>query len=309
MYYNLFNLFVILLFPFLFLGLLGKFKAFWSGKIGPSVLQPFYEFNRLLKKDQVISSTTSFIFKITPVISLSTVVFASLIVPLSGNISFFNFSANYVVFCFILALGRFFMIISALDTGSSFEGMGANRESIFSAFVEPALFILISSFLLLNNNMLNFSDLINTIKIDNTVSIVIQTLTVIILLVIILIEGCRIPVDDPKTHLELTMIHEVMILDNSGIDLAIITYTSGLKIILFSSIISNILIPDSLPFCINILAFSSLTVIIAFCVATIESTIARFRISHVPQFLFLMISLALIILSLIILYLSGGFNG
>lgn len=309
MIYYIFNLLIILLFPFLFTGLLGKMKAFWMGKKGPSVLQPFYEFSRLIRKNQVISHTTGCAFRIAPVLSLSTILFAGMIIPLAGNVSYLNFHANFILFCYILALGRFFMVISALDTGSSFEGMGANRESVFSAFVEPALFIIIASFLLLSQNIVSFSELIQTIKVNNAISVILQILTVLIIFVIILVEGCRIPVDDPKTHLELTMIHEVMILDNSGVDLAFITYGAGLKMVLFSALIANILIPSGLSVIWNLIWFSMITGLIAIIVSVIESSMARFRMSHVPQFLFLMNTLALIVLSLVILYLSGGFNG
>lgn len=302
------NLLMILCMPLLILGQIGKFKAFWAGKKGPSVFQPIYDFRKLLHKDQVISTTTTYIFQIAPVITLASLIFASLLVPVLNNYSILNIKANFIFFAYILAFGKFFSIIAALDTGSSFEGMGANRESIFSAFVEPGFFIIIASFLLLQNQYCNFSELISAIKLNHPVSIVIQIITIIILFIMILTEACRIPVDDPKTHLELTMIHEVMILDNSGIDLALFLYGSGLKILLFASLIINIILPHTLPLYWAIPLFILLLSAIAFLIATVESLMARFRMSHVPQFLFLMISLALIVLSMLVLYLSGGFN-
>lgn len=302
------NLVLIILMPLLLLGFIGKFKAFWAGKKGPSILQPYYDFKKYFYKDQVISTTAGLVFQLAPIFSLGALIFASLLVPMLNNYSILNITANFVFFSYILAFGRFFSVIGALDTGSSFEGMGANRESIFSAFVEPTFFIIISSFLLLSNQTCNFSEIINTIKVDNPVSIVIQLITICILFIMILTEACRIPVDDPKTHLELTMIHEVMILDNSGIDLAFIHYGVGLKILVFSSLIVNILLPQNLPIALAFALFIGLLIVICFCIATLESLMARFRMSHVPQFLFLMISLAMIVLSMTILYLSGGFN-
>ncbi len=302
------NLLIILIMPLLIQGFIGKFKAFWAGKIGPSVFQPFYDFHKLLYKNQVISTTTGFVFQLAPVFSLGAILFAALLVPLFDNYSILNLTANFVIFSYILAFGRFFMVIGALDTGSSFEGMGANRETIFAAFVEPAFFIIISSFLLLNNQSCNFSEIIEAVRLDHPVSVVIQILTIIILFIMILTEACRIPVDDPKTHLELTMIHEVMILDNSGVDLAYFLYGTGLKIVLFSSLIINTVLPAGLPLYLSLLIFILLLIVIAFIISTVESLMARFRMTHVPQFLFLMISLGLIILSMLFLYLSGGFN-
>ena len=136
----LMNLIFILFFPFIMLGIIKKTKAFWGGRKGVKLLQPFYDFVRLLKKEPVVSSTTSFVFKLAPVIALATSITAGLFVPTVLGYSIINMDFAFILFAYILAFGKFFTVISAMDTGSSFEGMGASREACFTALIEPAFF-------------------------------------------------------------------------------------------------------------------------------------------------------------------------
>ena len=149
-----------------------------------------------------------------------------------------------------MGLGKFFSLLAALDTGSSFEGMGASREACFSTIVEPAFFIMIASIAALSQNytFYNFKYILNNAGVYGYLIIALAAITLFIML---LIEGCRVPVDDPTTHLELTMIHEVMILDNSGVDLGLITWASAIKIFLFEALIANLIIPINLPLALN----------------------------------------------------------
>jgi formate hydrogenlyase subunit 4 len=194
-------------------------------------------------------------------------------------------------------LGKFFSLIAALDTGSSFEGMGASREACFTTIVEPAFFIIIASIMLITKNY-TFDSFTNLLSLDNSYAYLIIIFTIIALFLMILIEGSRVPVDDPTTHLELTMIHEVMILDNSGLDLALLTWGNSIKILLFSSLITNLIIPTTINAGLSIVLYLILLCIISILIGTVESGMARIRMSHIFEFVFIMSSCAIVILSL-----------
>lgn len=301
----LLDIIILLFVPFLMAGIIKKTKAFWGGRKGPSVLQPFYDFIKLLKKDFVISKTTSHIFKIAPVVMIVSVLFASLFIPLASGSSLINISGGLIVFAYTLSLGKFFALISAMDTGSSFEGMGASREACFTSIVEPAFFITIGSVMALSGN-LTFESLRQIFSNAGHYGILIAIFAVVVLFLMILIEGSRVPVDDPATHLELTMIHEVMILDNSGSDLALFTWANGIKMLLISSLIAYIIIPSGLNVWINILAYLGVISLISVIIGTVESGMARIRMSHVFEFIFIMSSLALVVFALVTAKMFGG---
>ena len=299
------NILIIIFFPFVFLGIITKVKAFWAGRIGPSIIQPFFDFMKLMRKGEVVSSSTSFIFTISPSLILATIVIASLTVPMAGHRSIISFNGDFILFAYILSLGKFFSIISALDTGSSFEGMGASREATISTLVEPAFFIILSVFSLIAGK-LSFASLFGILNYHNLIYLLIIALSVIIFFIMMLTEGCRVPIDDPNTHLELTMIHEVMILDNSGVDLGFLFYANGMKLVVFGSIIADLLIPASLNLGLSILCFITVLVCLSILIGIIESLIARLRLNHILQFIFLMTSFSLIVLSVIVLSFNGG---
>ena len=301
----LLNLILILFFPFIMLGIIKKTKAFWGGRKGVVLLQPLYDFVRLLKKQPVVSSTTSFVFKLAPVIALATSITAGLFVPTVMGFSIINIDFAFIVFAYILGLGKFFAVISAMDTGSSFEGMGASREACFTSVIEPAFFIIMASIGAVAG-FYTFQSLNVFLYNADILGLCIIILAVVALMIMLLTETSRVPVDDPATHLELTMIHEVMILDNSGCDLAFLSWASAIKMVLISSIIANLVIPYNLPFGISIALYIVLLMFIAFLIGTIESAIARFRMSHVFEFVFAMSAVALVILSLITIRIYGG---
>ena len=302
--FTIINILIILGMPFLYIGIINKTKAIWAGRKGPSIIQPYYDFFRLLKKGEVISATTTAVFKINPSIQLACAICAALVVPLSGHESFFSFSGDFVAFAYILALGKFFSLISSMDTGSSFEGMGASREATNSTLVEPGLFILIGSLALMSGQM-SFVDIFSTIERSSGWSQLVVVAGFITLLLILLVEGCRVPVDDPNTHLELTMIHEVMVLDNSGPGLAFIKHSSALKMVLFSALNAGLILPHGLSVMQSSILFVLLVIAIAVLVATVESLIARFRILHLPQFMVLITSVALIVFCTVLLFAGG----
>ena len=299
------NILLLIFAPFLMIGVIKKTKAFWAGRKGVSIWQPLWDFTRLMKKDAVYSKTTSWVFRIAPVIGLSTIVFAGIFVPLAGGSAILNIPFAFIIFAYIMSFGKFFSLISALDTGSSFEGMGASREACFSTIVEPAFFIAMGSVAALSHEF-SFLNLKLILENAGVYGYLIIILTAITLFIMLLIEGCRVPVDDPTTHLELTMIHEVMILDNSGVDLGLITWSAALKMFLFEALIANLLIPLDFSTLATIIAFLAITFIISVLIGTIESAMARFRMTHVYEFIFIMSITALLILALVAYRVYGG---
>ena len=291
------NILIILIMPFLMIGMVKKTKAFWAGRKGVCILQPFYDFVRLLKKEAIYSETTSWIFKFTPVINFSAIIFASLFIPLINGAAIINIPFAFIIFSYILALSKFFSLISALDTGSSFEGMGASREACFSTIVEPAFFVIMALIISLTQ-ITSFENLKMILENSGAYGILIIILSIAALFIMLLVECSRVPVDDPTTHLELTMIHEVMILDNSGIDLGFILWGAMIKMFLFASLIASLIIPLGLSLWAYTVCFIAVIFLIAIIIGTIESSIARFRMSHVFEFIFVMSILALLILTL-----------
>ena len=302
---KLINLIILLFVPFLMMGLIKKTKSFWGGRKGPSIMQPWFDFVRLMKKGFVISNTTSAVFKITPVITFASVIFAGLFVPLASGSAIVNIPVGLIVFAYILGLGKFFALISAMDTGSSFEGMGASREACFTSIVEPAFFMVIGSIMALTGNY-TFDSLGKILSSAGTYGILIIVFTALVLFIMLLTEGSRVPVDDPATHLELTMIHEVMILDNSGSDLALLTWANGIKMLLISSLIAYMVIPSNVSDFVGVLLYLGVIALLSVIIGTVESSMARIRMSHVFEFVFIMSSLALVVLSLVMARMFGG---
>ncbi len=299
------DILILLILPFVMLGVIKKTKAFWGGRKGAPVLQPLYDVVRLMKKETVYSDTTSFVFRISPLINFAVIVLASLFVPLISGYSIFDIPFAFIIFSYILGFGKFFSLIASLDTGSSFEGMGASREACFSTIVEPAFFIAMASIIALTK-ITTFESLKMILENSGIYGILITILAVVTLFIMLLVEGCRVPVDDPATHLELTMIHEVMILDNSGADLGFILWGSALKMFLFGALISALIIPASLPVWLFGILFIISILLIAFTIGTIESSIARFRMTHIFEFIFIMSIMALLILTLVTYRIYGN---
>ena len=284
---------LIILASLFFMGVVVRTKSIASGRKGPGVFQPMKDIIRLWKKGSVYSKTTSFIFQIAPTAYFTSVIMAILMIPHGNNPGLISFDGDFVLFAYILTFGKFLMIVSALDTGSSFEGMGASREALFSMLVEPAFFILMGSFALLTGHT-SFHSIFSMLHYGSNISYMLGVLASIVFVLIAMIENSRMPVDDPKTHLELTMIHEVMILDNSGFDLGLIMFTTHLKFAMYGAMISNFFI-GMLPLEISIPLFFVIQAGFAITVGLIESFMARFRMGHNPQFIFILTSVSLLI--------------
>jgi len=287
------SLTLILLAAVFFTGVINRTKSILSGRKGPGILQPIKDVIRLFKKGVVYSKTTSFIFQVAPTIYFSSVVMAILVVPLGQSKGIIGFNGDFIFFAYVLALGKFFSIIAAMDTGSSFEGMGASREALFSMFAEPAFFILLGSLALLTGHT-SFQGIFASLYLGSSISFALAVLAAFVLGMITMIENSRMPIDDPKTHLELTMIHEVMILDNSGFDLGLILTTGLLKFSVYGALIANLflgLFPPEYAIPVFFLIQFGAAVIIGI----IESFMARFRMSHNAQFIFALTSVSLLI--------------
>jgi formate hydrogenlyase subunit 4 len=290
--------------PFLFLGLINRVKSLWAGRRGPSVVQPLWDFIKLMKKGEVISTASSFVFQMAPSLSFAAVIAAGLITPMAGGRSVLSFDADFILFAYLLAAGKFFTVIGAMDTGSSFEGMGASREVSFSALVEPAFFIIIASLGIISGGI-SFGTLFSFTR-NGDMAIIFLPLCIIALCIMLLAEGCRVPVDDPNTHLELTMIHEVMVLDNSGPDMGYIVYAAGMKMVIIGALIAALIIPAGLPYWVSLALFVAVEAALAVAVGTIESVMARLRMTHVPQFLLFMTAISVVVISSVVFFLSGG---
>jgi formate hydrogenlyase subunit 4 len=269
--------------PFL-LGVTNRTKAVFAGRNGPPLLQPYYDLWKLLGKGAVYSRTTTWVFRAGPVIGLAAVLVATLLLPFGGCRAPLSFAGDLVVFAYLLGLARVFTVLAALDTGSSFEGMGASREVLFSTLAEPALLLALAA-VARQTDSLSLSDMHLALSTAWRGSPLLIDLVAVVLMVVFLAENSRIPVDDPNTHLELTMIHEVMVLDHGGPDFAMILYAAALKLWLFGALIVGLVIPRvGLPVVDFTLAVAGMLAL-AVVLGVIESTMARLRMVRVPELL------------------------
>jgi formate hydrogenlyase subunit 4 len=287
------SLILILIAALFYTGIINRTKSVLSGRKGPGIFQPLKDVIRLFNKGAVYSRTTSFIFQIAPVVYFSSVVMAMLVIPFGQSKGIISFEGDFIFFAYILALGKFFSIIAAMDTGSSFEGMGASREALFSMFAEPAFFILLGSLSMLTGHT-SFQEIFASLHLGSSISYALSVLAAFVLGMITMIENSRMPIDDPKTHLELTMIHEVMILDYSGFDLGLILSAGLLKFAVYGALIVNLFI-GIFPYQYAIPAFFLIQFGSAIVTGTIESFMARFRMNHNAQFIFALTSVSLLI--------------
>jgi formate hydrogenlyase subunit 4 len=266
-------------------GIINRTKAFMAGRRGQPVLQTYYDIFKLLRKGAVFSKTTSWVFRAGPVINLAVVLIGLLLVPFAGSPALLGFDGDMILLAYALGLARFFMVIAALDTGSSFEGMGASREVLFSMLAEPAFLIGLFSLSRLSHS-LSLSGILYTSGVTGW-SIGAPALVAAAFFILYLAENARIPVDDPNTHLELTMIHEVMILDHSGPDFGILIYGSTIKLWLFGALFVGIASPNIASSDLWIREGFALVglILLSIAVGIVESSMARLRLLKVPQLL------------------------
>lgn len=277
---------LVLLLPPLALGVINKTKALFAGRVGAPLLQPCYDLIRLFRKGTVLSRTTTWVFLAGPVVGGVTTLGAALFLPLGGHAAPLSFDGDFVLFAYLLALGRFFTIAAALDTGSAFEGMGGAREATFSALAEPALFF---GFVVLArvSGAYSLSDMLGP-GVAASWSTAGAPLAAVVAswFVVLLAENSRVPFDDPNTHLELTMIHEVMVLDHSGPPLGLILYGAAIKLFLFGALVLGVAAPlGGLDPWLAWALFAAASLLLAVAIGVVESVMARLRLPKVPNLL------------------------
>lgn len=267
-------------------GLINRVKAGFAGRTGPPLFQAWYDLARLVRKESVFSVTTGWLFRAGPVVGLAALLVALLVVPFGGLAAPLAFDGDFILLAGLLAVGRFATVLAALDTGSSFEGMGASREVFFSALAEPAMLLSLATVSHLTGQ-LSLSGMIGALTPGVWPAAAPPLLLVLAaMLVVCLAENARIPVDDPNTHLELTMIHEVMVLDHSGPGLALIEYGAALKLWILGALLAGIAVParGGNPW-LDGAATAAGLIAVTLLVGVIESTRARLRLRAVPQLL------------------------
>ena len=280
------HLALVLALPPLLLGVIAKTKALMAGRVGPPVWQPYYDLAKLLRKGTVLSRTTTWVFLAGPAVGGVTTLFAALLVPLGAHPAPVSFDGDFVLFAYALGLGRFFTIAAALDTGSAFEGMGSAREATFACLAEPALFF---GLLVLAraSGSYSLSGMLGP-TVASTWSTAGAALAAVLVSwsIVLLAENCRIPFDDPTTHLELTMIHEVMVLDHSGPPLGVILYAAAMKLFVFGALVLGVAVPlDGLHAGLAWGAFVVAMLALAVAIGVVESVMARLRLPQVPSLL------------------------
>jgi formate hydrogenlyase subunit 4 len=269
----------------LLLGIINRTKAFVAGRQGPPMLQPYRDVLKALRRGAVYGEVTSWVFRLGPVVNLGALAAALLVAPLGGIAAPVSFVGDLIVLVGLLALGRFVTVLAALDTGSSFEGMGASREAHFAVLAEPALLLALATLTRAAGAMsltAIYGALTPALWAAALPSLALVAMT---LLVLELVENSRIPVDDPTTHLELTMIHEVMVLDHSGPDFAYIQYAAALKLWLLGSLLVGLVAPVRGEWWLCLPAMLLGMAVLGAVIGMIESAMARYRLLKVPQFI------------------------
>lgn len=283
----LFHVLVIVLLPPLLPGVIGRTKAFFAGRTGPPVLQLYFDFAKLLRKGMVLSTTTSRIFLAGPIVAFGAALLAALLLPLGNLPPPISFTGDMILFAYLLGLARFATAAAALDTGSAFEGMGAAREVAFACLAETALFfgLLVAA---KNSGALSLGGMLahpwSMLMAPGAAAAI--ALVTASWFVVLLVENCRVPFDDPNTHLELTMIHEVMVLDHGGPAFGLVLYGAAVKLFLFAALVLRLLYPfssgsaraDAGLFLAGMLAVSVL-------IGVVESIMARLRLIAIPKML------------------------
>jgi formate hydrogenlyase subunit 4 len=267
-------------------GIATRTRALLTGRRGAPALQLYADLAKLVRKNVVYSRVTTPVFRAAPIVGLATVLTAGCLLPLDGHAAVLSFSGDLVAFAGLLALGRFAIVLAGLDTGSSFEGMGASREVTIATFVEPVLFLCFSCLVLTTGELSLAGMLGERLGTVWTAAFPSLALTAAALFVVTLAETSRVPVDDPATHLELTMIHEVIVLDHSGPDLAMILYGNSVKLALFGALVVSAIVPRGLlaPGLAIVVLVGGL-VLVAIGIGIVEASMARLRMNRVPQFL------------------------
>ena len=263
-------------------GVINRTKAVFAGRRGPPLLQAYFDLGKLFRKGAVYSRTTTWVFRAGPLVNFACLLAALAILPLGRAAAPVAFAGDLILLAYLLGLGRFATVLAALDTGSSFEGMGASREVQFAVFAEPALLAGLAA-LARATQSLSLSDLYAAWP---AAPLPVVALLGAGLFILFLAENCRMPVDDPNTHLELTMIHEVMVLDHGGVDFGFVLWGSALKLWVLGALLAGLLPPPATgrPL-LDLAAGAGWLLVLAVATGVVESVLARVRLLRVPQLL------------------------
>ena len=291
LYIILNTLFVVAISP-LVMGLVKKVKAYCQGRIGPPLLQCYYNLFKLFKKEIVYSQNSSFIMRLAPYLNIGFLLAASVMVPIvflpqtSGL-------GNIILFLYLMVTAKFFMALAGLDAGSTFGGMGSSREMSLSAIIEPVTITSVAAlaFVLKSTDIPEmFATTLNGSLAQHPTLL----LVAFSLFIVIIVETARVPVDNPETHLELTMIHEAMILEQTGPKLALMELSHAVKQTILMALSINIVLPLGLaadagfaPIIVSIIAFTIKVVAFAAVIGIFESMMAKIRLFRLPSFFML----------------------
>jgi formate hydrogenlyase subunit 4 len=301
---------VLLLAPLL-TGVVRKAKARLLRRVGPPLIQPYRDLWRLLQKEVVLADNASWLFRATPYLVFATTWLAATLIPTFVTGLPFSCAADLIGIVALLALGRFFLALAGMDVGTSFGGIGSSREMMIASLAEPAMMMIVFSLALLAGST-QLSVMAQYLLSPNVGLRVTLGLSLIALMMVGIAENARIPVDNPATHLELTMVHEAMLLEYSGRHLALLELAAFLKLLLYLSLIACLFVPWGLvptdaswPILGRGLVLFAAKVIVGVCVlALFETAIAKMRVFRVPTFLGAAIMLGL--LGALLLFVSRG---
>jgi formate hydrogenlyase subunit 4 len=268
----------------LMLGVINRTKAIVAGRSGQPLLQAYYDIVKLLRRGSVISKSTTLVFLAGPAIALLAALLASLMLPLIGSGAPIAFAGDAILFVYVFALSRFFTTSAALDTGSAFEGMGAAREVTFACLAEPALLLGLLALARLTHS-LSLSRLLAVSGPTWRTASAALVLIVASWFIVLMAENSRVPFDDPNTHLELTMIHEAMVLDHSGPAFGLVLYASAIKLFVFGALVSAVVLPHSGNAAAAAVLKVGAVLVVGVLIGIAESAIGRLRLVRIPQLL------------------------
>jgi len=273
-------------------GFVRKIKARLLRRRGPSVWQPYRDLARLLRKEVVLAENASWLFRVAPYLIFAATWVAAALIPTFAAGLMFNWSADLIAIAALLGSARFFLALAGMDVGTSFGGIGSSREVMIASLAEPAMLLMVFTLALIAGST-QLSTIAEVMSIDETGLRVSLALALIALIMVAIAENARIPVDNPATHLELTMVHEAMVLEYSGRHLAMIELAASLKLLLYMSLIACVFLPWGLAspaagagaYLVGAAVYASKLAIGGFALALFETVIAKMRVFRVPEFL------------------------
>jgi len=296
----------------LFTGFVRKVKARLLRRQGPPLIQPYRDLVRLARKDVVLAESASWLFRIVPYLVFAATWVAAALVPTFRTGLLFSWSADLIAIAALLGSGRFFLALAGLDVGTSFGGIGSSREVMIASLAEPAMIMIVFTLALIagSTQLSTMAEFMASPAVGLRVSL---ALALFALIMVAIAENSRIPVDNPATHLELTMVHEAMVLEYSGRHLALIELSASLKLVIYVSIIACLFAPwglapagaGSAALTIGIAAYLGKLAVLGFLLALFETSIAKMRVFRVPEFLGAALMLGL--LATLLRFVSGSF--